>query len=255
MTAAVHLTQASVERSGRRVIRSLDMTVPSGGWFGLIGANGSGKTSLLRAIAGRLPFAGGTCLIDGVDLAGDRQARARHFGFAPPADRLPAALRVRDLLELVGGDMGTAFERLGPVGEALGIEPLCPRWVGDCSAGMRQRVALALAFAGGAPRVILDEPFNWLDPVAAFDLREALRARVDGGLTLITALHDLGTLASVCDAGLMLADGRVALTLDREGLAEAAADPRRFERRTIDLLRSGAPADGHGTGEQGCRKG
>ena len=93
MTAAVHLTQAWVERSGRRVIRSLDMTVPSGGWFGLIGANGSGKTSLLRAIAGRLTFAGGTCLVDGVDLAGDRQARARHFGFAPPADRLPAAGR------------------------------------------------------------------------------------------------------------------------------------------------------------------
>ncbi|WP_226636915.1 ATP-binding cassette domain-containing protein [Brevundimonas poindexterae] len=255
MTAAVELFQASVERSGRRVIRPVDMAVPAGGWFGLIGANGSGKTSLLRAIAGRLPFSGGRCLIDGVDLAGERTARAGHFGFAPPADRLPEALRVRDLLELVGGDPDTALARMGPVGDALGIEALCSRRVGDCSAGMRQRAAVALAFAGGPRRVILDEPFNWLDPVAAFDLREALRVRVDDGLTLITALHDLGTLATVCNAGLMLVDGRVALTLDRERLAEAAADPRRFERRTIDLLRSGAPATGHGTGEQGCRKG
>lgn len=255
MTVAVELTRASVERSGKRVVRGVDMTVPAGAWFGLIGANGSGKTSLLRALAGRLPLAEGRCLVEGVDLGADRMARARQFGFAPPADRLPEALRVRDLLELVGGDAEVALDRLGPVGTALGIRALCRRWVGDCSAGMRQRVAIALAFVEGRPMTILDEPFNWLDPVAAFDLREALRGRVNDGLTLITALHDLGTLATACDSGLMLADGRAALTLDRERLAEAAREPRLFERRTIDLLRSGAGRDGHGTGEQACRKG
>jgi hypothetical protein len=53
----------------------------------------------------------------------------------------------------------------------------------------------------------------------------------------------------------MLADGRAALALDREMLAEAAREPQQFERRTIDLLRSGAGRGGHGTGEQACRKG
>jgi ABC-2 type transport system ATP-binding protein len=255
MTLAVDLAGASVERSGKRVVRDVDMAVPAGSWFGLIGANGSGKTSLLRALAGRLALAGGRCLIGGADLGMDRLARARQFGFAPPADRLPDALRVRDLLELVGGDTERVLDRLGPVGTALDIKALCPRWVGDCSAGMRQRVAIALAFAEGRSLVILDEPFNWLDPVAAFDLREALRGRVAGGLTLITALHDLGTLATVCDAGLMLSDGRAVLSLDRETLSRAAHDPRRFERQTIDLLRSGASADGRRTGEQTCRKG
>lgn len=255
MSPAVEVIHASVDRSGKRVVRAVDMIVPAGGWFGLIGANGSGKTSLLRALAGRLPLAEGRCLVEGVDLGTDRLARARLFGFAPPADRLPEALRVRDLLELVGGDAEVALDRLGPVGTALGIKALCRRWVGDCSAGMRQRVAIALAFAEGHSTIILDEPFNWLDPVAAFDLRKALRARVNDGRTLITALHDLGTLASACDSGLMLADGRVALTLGREDLAEAAGAPGLFERRTIDLLRSAAGPDGHGTGEQACRKG
>jgi ABC-2 type transport system ATP-binding protein len=88
--------------------------------------------------------------------------------------------------------------------------------------------------------VILDEPFNWLDPVAIFDLREALRDMVAGGLTLITALHDLGTLASACDAGLMLADGKVALALDEDILRAAAQNPQAFERQTIDRLRSGS---------------
>lgn len=238
MTPAIHLTGASVDRSGTRVAHDVDLVVPPGSWFGVIGANGSGKTSLLRALAGRLPFVAGTCLIDGTDLVEDRLARAQRFGFAVPADRLPDALRVRDLLELVGGEVDAARERLGPVGTALSIDRLLDTWVGDCSAGTRQRVAIALAFARGQSLVVLDEPFNWLDPVAAFDLRQALRALVDGGLTLVSALQDLGTLATACDEGMMLADGRVALVIDRATLAQAARAPQDFERRTIDVLRS-----------------
>ena len=106
------------------------------------------------------------------------------------------------------------------------------------SAGMRQRIAIAAAFAGGHQRVILDEPFNWLDPVATFDLRQALRQRVADGLTLMTAVHDLTMLAAACDTGLMLVNGRVALTLDEDVLRAAAQDPHAFESRTIDLLRA-----------------
>jgi len=240
MNLAVDLTGATVERSNQRVVQDVDLTVSSGSWFGLIGANGSGKTSLLRALAGRLPFVGGSCLVYGEELADDRAARALRFGFSPPADKMPDALRGRDILELVGGSIDDVRSRLGKLYEALGLAPLLDRWMGDCSAGMRQRIAIAAAFAGGHSLVILDEPFNWLDPVAIFDLREVLRHMVDGGLTLITALHDLSTLASACDAGLMLADGKVALALGDDTLRIAAQNPRAFERQTIDRLRSGS---------------
>ena len=233
----IELVGISVERGGRRVIDAIDLRIPPARWFGVIGANGSGKTSLLRALGGRLAFAGGDCRIEGEACAHDRHARATRFGFAPPPERLPEAMRVRDILALVGGDVDGARERGGAIFAALGVEPLLDRWIGDCSAGMRQRVAIALAFAEGRRAVILDEPFNWLDPVAAYDLRMALRGAVAGGLTLITALHDLGTLASACDEGVMLADGRVAMRLDGAQMAEAARDPQGFERRTIDLLR------------------
>lgn len=238
VTGGVVLSGVSVERSGVPVIVDVDLSIPAGGWFGLIGANGSGKTSLLRALAGRLPFSGGQCLIGGKDYGEDRASRAHLVGFAPPADRLPDSLRLRDLLQLVGGDVDGARARIGPVYDALGIHPLLDKWIGDCSAGMRQRASIALAFAGGHSLLILDEPLNWLDPVAAFDLRHALRKRLEDGLTLITALHDLGTLASACDEGAMLAAGRVALAMDRAALAEAARAPQEFERKTIDLLRS-----------------
>jgi energy-coupling factor transporter ATP-binding protein EcfA2 len=123
---AIVLDGASVDRGGTRVVHDVGFTIPSGCWFGLIGANGSGKTSLLRALGGRLPFATGTCLIEGVDLVHDRMARAERFGFLLPADRLPDALRVCDLLELVGGDIEAECDRLGPVHRALGIDQLIP---------------------------------------------------------------------------------------------------------------------------------
>ncbi len=244
MNLAVELTGVTVGRSGQRVVQDVDLTIAPGSWFGLIGANGSGKTSLLRALAGRLPFAGGSCRIGGEELVEDSAARALRFGFSPPADKLPDALRGRDVLELVGGSIDDVRSRLGRLHEALGLAPLLDRWIGDCSAGMRQRIAVAAAFASGHQFVILDEPFNWLDPVAIFDLREAFRDMIDGGLTLITALHDLGTLASACDAGLMLADGKIALALDEDMLRSAARNPQVFERQTIDRLRSGSAASG-----------
>ncbi|TCM00431.1 ATP-binding cassette domain-containing protein [Sphingomonas sp. PP-CC-3G-468] len=238
MNPIIDLTAVSIERTGERVVRHVDLTVFEGSWFGLIGANGSGKTSLLRALAGRLPFASGSCRIDGKEMIADRPARATYFGFSPPADTLPDALRGREVLELVGGDIETIWPRLGPLRGALGLDALLDRWIGDCSAGMRQRITIALAFVQGHTRVILDEPFNWLDPVAAFDLRQALRAMVDNGLTLMTALHDLGTLAVACDAGIMLAGGTVAMELDSRLLETAAQDPQAFERQTIDRLRA-----------------
>jgi len=240
MMRGLHLSRAIVEREGVRVVDGVDLSVEPGMWFGLIGANGSGKTSVLRAIAGRLPLAAGSCVIDGVDLAHDRAARARQFGFAPPADMLPNALRAHDVLRLVGGDIDSVRERLGPIDNALGIGSLLDRWIGDCSAGMRQRIAIAVAFAVGHRAVILDEPFNWLDPVAIHDLRAALRSMVTDGLILLTALHDLTALAMVCDTGLMLAEGRAVLTLGREQLRTAAVDPLAFERDAIDLLRASA---------------
>lgn len=238
MTPAVQLDAVKIERGGKRVVHGVDMTAERGQWFGLIGANGSGKTSLLRAIAGRLPFADGSCRIDGLELIRERAARASRVGFAPPSDTLPDALRVREALELIGGLIDEILPKLGPLEKVLRLDTLLDQWIGDCSAGMRQRIAITLAFVGAPKLVILDEPFNWLDPVASFDLRQALRSMVDDGLTLITALHDLGTLAAVCDSGMLLADGRVAMTLDQGMLRAAPQDLQGFERRMIDLLRS-----------------
>jgi ABC-type multidrug transport system ATPase subunit len=228
-----------IERGGTVAVEGVDLAIDAGCWLGVIGANGSGKTSLLRALAGRLPIAAGRLVIDGCDVAGDRAARAKRIGFAPPIEMLPAALRVRDVLALAGGDLATALDRLGPLRDALAIDGLVSRVIGTCSAGMRQRITIACAFADGRDAVVLDEPFNWLDPVAAYDVRMALRIMVDEGMVLMTALHDLATMVASCDQGLLLSAGRVALAIDETALAAARHDPAVFERRMIAALRAG----------------
>ncbi len=240
MTEALGTTTLSVMRDGVLAVRDISLSIASGSWFGLIGANGSGKTSYLRAVAGRLDVQGGSVRIDGADCTADRAGRAATIGYAPDAAMLPAALTGRAVLGIVAGDSDRALAAIGAIADALVLAPLLDRRIGACSAGQRQRIAIACAFAAGPGIVILDEPFNWLDPVAAYDLRHALAARVADGLTLVTALHDLATLSGACQAGALLAEGRVALELDAAALTRARTDPAAFEAKTIAHLRGQA---------------
>jgi ABC-type multidrug transport system ATPase subunit len=237
MIDAVTLTDVCVQRGRVPVVRTVSFGVPQSGWFGIIGANGSGKTTLLRALAGRLPIASGRCEIAGRTLTSDRSARARQIGFAPPIDRLPDDLRVDQLLELAGESIDEQRRRCETLWLALSIHELLDRTIGECSSGMRQRVSIAIAFATPTVVVILDEPFNWLDPVAAFEARTALAEMVESGLTLITALHDLTTFCSFCTSGVVMAAGRLSLAMDCAALRAGRDSPRTFERDMIAALR------------------
>lgn len=237
MTVAIAISGSTVNRSGRPIVHDVSAAIMPASWFGVIGANGSGKTTLLRAMAGRLPIGAGSCTILGDEQAQDRSARARAIGFAPPIEHLPALLKVRELLGLAGDPVAVQQERNAALWQALGIAELLDVPAGECSSGMRQRAALALAFAVPSRIVILDEPFNWLDPVAAFDIRAVLAQKVNEGLTLITALHDLTTLCGFCDSGIVLAKGRVSLQLDEARLRAGRNNAARFERELVAALR------------------
>ena len=235
----VRATGVSVFRGTTRAVDCVDLEIEPARWLGLIGANGSGKTSLLRALAGRVELAAGTILVDGVDRTADRAWRARGFGFAPDAAALPETLTGAELFAILsfGAAPGSPLERLR---EALDFDPFLGRRIGSLSAGMRQRLAIFCAFVNRPQLVILDEPFNWLDPVCAFDTRAALRAMVEEqGLALVTALHEPSTLLQHCDSGLLLSEGRVGKRLGHEELKRGARDYSAFEAALISSLRNG----------------
>src|SRR6185312_2874569 len=222
------------------ILHGVSFTAPAGVWFGLLGANGSGKTTLLRALTGRLPVRSGDLRLAGDDAAGRPRVLATHIGYSPPPDSLPEELVGAELLDLLGAARGVDPRAPTSVYEALNIGWLEREPVGAMSAGMRQRLCVFSAFIGAPRVVLLDEPFNWLDPVAAYDLKAALRAWADAGGALVTALHDIATFATRCDAGLLLHEGRVAKVFEPAEIAAGRADILAFERLVYESFRSPA---------------
>ncbi len=233
-TPVIDVRNLAVFRGSQRVIHSLDLQIYRGEWFGIVGANGSGKTSLLRAISGRLPIHSGSCLINGQEMQASRFLRAEAIEFAPTQDTLPKSLTTRQIFDLVHKGWEA---NLGDLYDVLGLSGFIDKPTGSYSAGMKQRTAIACAFLRGKKTVILDEPFNWLDPVAAYDLRAVLREWVSPEKCLITALHDTGTLVMSCDRGALLARGAVRVVLEPARLKKAQKDVAAFEAEMILELR------------------
>lgn len=230
----LQIVELCVDLGGDRVVDALSFDV-QGGWFGVLGANGSGKTTLLRCLVGRLQPASGQIIIEGRQLARDPAARSLQLGFGPPIETLPQMLSVKELLLLAAQARGVSLHLAGDLYESLGVERLLGRLVGELSSGAKQRVANYLAFIGDPQLVVLDEPFNWLDPVAGYEFKRAVKAFVSEGRTVISALHDIASFITHCDAGLVLRDGKAALRITDRGAAWSDS-PEDFERHIYETL-------------------
>ena len=167
----------------------------------LIGPNGSGKTSLLHALAGIGPLTGA------VDLAGvdprrlGPALRPSHLAFLPASRDVPWPLLARDLIALGGG--GASFPELE-------LEPLLDRRVDSLSTGERSRVLIARALAPRPKLLLLDEPTANLDPLWQIRLLELVRSEVKGsGRAALVAIHDLDAAAHHADRVIVMQDGRI----------------------------------------------
>ena len=229
MSGGVSVRGLTVALGGQPVVRGLSFDAPAAAWFGVLGVNGSGKTTLLRTLAGRLEPSQGAILIGGEDLGGDPRARGRAIGFMPDQADLPNLLTGADLVDLLtlsrGGEPGLARE----VHDRLGIPPLLDLRIGAMSSGMRQRLAVYSAFIGERPVLVFDEPFNWLDPIAAHDLRALLRQAVSEGRTVITTLHDAAAFVLNCAEGMVLHEGELLRRYEPGALPALRGDIAGFE--------------------------
>ncbi|HVQ08762.1 MAG TPA: ABC transporter ATP-binding protein [Allosphingosinicella sp.] len=179
----------------------------------LVGPNGSGKTSLLHALAG-IGSPSGAVTVAGVDPRGLGPARRpRYLTYLPAARDLPWPLVARDLIALGGGgaDLG-----------ALALEPLLDRRVDTLSTGERSRVLIARALAPRPRLLLLDEPTANLDPLWQIRLMELVREELkDGGRAALVAIHDLDAAARYADRILVMDKGRIAAEgLDGPHVAE-----------------------------------
>jgi iron complex transport system ATP-binding protein len=222
---------ASFGYSGRPVLRHISLQVDSGEVLAVVGPNGVGKSTLIKAVSGIIPLTSGRIFIEGRDLAELNSAeRARRVAVVPQAIHLPPAFTVRQVV-LAGrtpylgwfdressADLGIAWQAM----EQTATDLLADRLIGELSGGEQQRVLIARALAQRAPVMLLDEPTAHLDlrhQEAILNLLQ--RLTTEHRLAVMLALHDLNLVARIAHRVALLSDGQV----HRLGLPAAVLTP------------------------------
>lgn len=222
MTGAVlSLRAVAVRYRGREVFHGVSGELPAGHALGVVGASGSGKTSLLRTIAGLMRPAAGEIRVHG-RLPQSSRARAGLAYFAGEAS-LPGSVRASAWGRLSGGDAATAERRR----------------LRTLSRGARQLLGLRTVL-GRVPidLIVLDEPWEGLDPDGARWLSATLEAKRDKGAAVVVSSHRLHDLAGLCDAYLLLHRGR-AMLLPAAAVCDDGAITAAQLADTLERLRLG----------------
>lgn len=188
-TADLEVTGLSCRRGGRPVFEGLSFTLAAGALLALTGRNGSGKTSLLRALALLLPANAGTIQWRGADVARDRDAWRRSFTWLGHLDGLKGDLGVRENLVLACQLREEPANRVDEALASFDLTRLAQRPVRTLSAGQRRRTALARVAASPAPVWLIDEPLNALDAPSQDALRAVLEHHLAGGGLVVAATH------------------------------------------------------------------
>ncbi len=211
MTLAVRLRSAVALAGSYPVLAGVDLDVASGEVVLLRGANGAGKTSVLRVCAGLIPLAGGAGTVLGVDLYGDVRPLRRRIGLLGHTTALYDDLTVEDnvtfAVRAAGGrraQVAPALERLGMAGRLRTLA------VGRLSAGQRRRTALAALVARDPELWLLDEPHAGLDAEYRDLLDAIVRDAVGRGATVVFASHEAERALGLADRAVTVAGGAVA---------------------------------------------
>ena len=177
-------------------VADLSLDIPVGSFYGIVGPNGAGKTTTLTMATGLLRPDRGTAFVYGVDVWGDT-AKARSL------------LGLIHVGMLHGVDRATASDRSNQLLQALDLTEAGKKLIADYSAGMTKKIALAAAMIHSPKLLVLDEPFEAVDPVSAANIRQILMDYTKRGGTVILSSHVMATVQQLCTHVAVINHGRV----------------------------------------------
>ena len=236
MAAALSLVGLHKSFGSKRAVVDLFLEVPTGSLFGLVGPNGAGKTTTLSMATGLLRPDAGAARVLGRDVWSDPAAAKALMGVLPDGVRLFDRLTGGELLRYVG-----LLRRVPPPDiasrsrdllEALGLTEDRDTLVVEYSAGMTKKIGLACALIHAPRLLILDEPFEAVDPVSGEGIRSILRNYVSGGGTVVMSSHVMELVESLCDELAVVAQGRVLAA----GTLDAIRAGSTLQQRFLELV-------------------
>jgi len=208
-----------------RAVDGVSFRVGAGEIVGLLGPNGSGKTTIMRMLTGFFAPTSGTCTIAGIDIARDPREARRMIGYLPERVALYPDMPVQGFLSFIAKVRGVEGRVQGAVDEAMevcGLTSMARRQIGKLSKGYRQRVGIAQAIIHQPQVLILDEPTVGLDPRQIVEIRSLIRT-LSGLATVLLSTHILPEVSVTCSRVLILDKGHVIAEDSVEALTEKTA--------------------------------
>lgn len=215
---------------------ALTLDVPAGSCFGLVGPNGSGKSTTLRSVVGLVRYDHGRIEVCGHDLAGDLERARSMMGVVLDPLQLFERLTAREFLATMGDlrtlDRDLVRDRSEQLFATLQLDGDADRQIAGYSHGMRKKTSLAAALLHRPRLLLLDEPFEGVDPVSARTIRSMLDRFRSGGGTVVLSSHVMDLVERLCDHVGVIHHGRVVAT----GRTDDLRGGRHLEDVFIDVV-------------------
>jgi ABC-2 type transport system ATP-binding protein len=229
---------------GKIAVNGINLDVPAGSFYGLVGPNGAGKTTTLSMATGMLRPDYGQVWVHGTDVWAQPLAAKKLMGVLPDGVRLFDRLTGEQLVTyaglLRGMDRETVASRVADLLRALDLANDAGTLVVDYSAGMTKKIALASALIHAPRLLVLDEPFEAVDPVSAANIRDILHDYVASGGTVIVSSHVMDLVQRMCDHVAVIAQGNVLAA----GTVDEVRDGASLEDRFVQLVGGRGQSEG-----------
>lgn len=242
--AAVEIRGLTKLFDDKVAVDRINLAIPSGSFYGLVGRNGAGKTTTISMVTGMLQPTDGTALIRGIDMWAEPLKAKAHLGVLPDGVHLFDKLTGEQLITysgyLHGIDKETVASRVKDLLAAMDLTDAAGRAVADYSAGMTKKIALAAALIHAPSVLILDEPFEAVDPVSAANIQDILRGFVASGGTVILSSHVMDLVQRLCDHVAIMDSGRILAA----GTVDEVRAGTSLEERFVQLVGGRTSSEG-----------
>ncbi len=212
--------RGSKRQSPKEALRGIDLDIPRGSIFGLLGTNGAGKSTLINILAGLVLKSGGEAHIWGYEIAASPRMAAASIGVVPQELNLDAFFTPRELLELQAGLYGVPKRerRTDALLAAVGLTSKADSYARTLSGGMRRRLMVAKAMVHSPPVLVLDEPTAGVDVELRRALWDYVRQLNAAGTTVLLTTHYLEEAEELCDRIAIINNGRLVANDTRDNL-------------------------------------